>query len=180
MRLAVDLAGVLETLGNTITISGAVELDGVDLGAQHFSFAGPATFTVTIANGGAGNVVAAGSVEVTARATCVRCLREFDLPVTAAVEAFYVLPGHEDEIPDEQDHEVIVENRIDLYGALEQAVVVELPYAPVHDEACAGICPVCGCDRNEVACSCDTAPGTSPFAALQGLLPGEEKDSGER
>jgi uncharacterized protein len=178
MRLAVDLAGVLEALGNTVTISDEVLLDDVDLGAEHYSFEAPAHFSVTFVNGGAGNIVATGAVEVEARATCVRCLREFDLALSAPVEAFCVLPGHEHEIAAEQEVEVITENRIDLYAALEQAVSVELPFAPVHDEACMGICPVCGCDRNDMACSCETVAGKSPFAALKELLPGDEMRHG--
>jgi uncharacterized protein len=177
MRFPVDLGGVLEALGNTFAISDEVALDDVDLGAEHYSFLAPACFAVTFVNGGAGNVVATGSIDVTARATCVRCLREFDLPVYAPVDAFYVLPGHEDEIPEEQEFEVIHENCIDLYAALEQAVSVELPFAPVHDEACLGICPVCGCDRNEASCSCDDAPPASPFSVLKDLLPSD--DTGE-
>jgi uncharacterized protein len=174
MRFPVDLAGVLEALGNTMTVSDTIELDDVDLGAEHYSFSSPARFSVTFVNAGAGNIVATGTVDVDARATCVRCLCEFDLAVSAPLETFYVLPGREDQIPDEQEYEVIHENRVDLYTSLEQAVSVELPFAPVHDEACLGICPVCGCDRNETPCSCETIPSASPFAALESLLPRDE------
>ena len=179
MRFPVDLAGVLEALGNTLTVTGEILLDDVDLGAEHYSFAAPARFSVTFVNGGAGNIVGTGTVVVAARATCVRCLREFDLAVSAPVEALYVLPGHEDEIPAEQEAEVIHEKHIDLHTALEQAVSVELPFAPVHDEACLGMCPVCGCDRNQVACSCEVAAGTSPFAVLEALLPDDENRPGD-
>lgn len=175
MRFPVDLAGVLEALGNTVTISDEIVLDDVDLGAEHYSFASPARFTVTLVNGGVGNVVATGTIDVVSRATCVRCLREFELRVTAPIDAFYVLPGHEDEIPEEQEYEVIRENRVDLYTALQQAVGVELPFAPVHDESCLGICPLCGCDRNETECSCDTEAPSSPFAALEGMF-GEDEN----
>jgi uncharacterized protein len=174
MRSPVDLAGVLEALGNTVTISDEVLLDDVDLGAEHYSFEGPARFEVTFVNGGAGNIVASGTVDVVARATCVRCLRDFDLSVSAPVEALYVLAGHEQEIPEEQEYEVIEENRIDLHTALEQAVSVDLPFAPVHDEVCLGICPVCGCDRNDETCSCVSAASASPFAVLQGLVADDE------
>lgn len=179
MRLPVDLAGVLEALGNTMTITDRVVLDDVDLGAEHYSFAGPADYTVTFTNGGAGQIVATGIVSVTARATCVRCLQDFDLPVSAAIDAYYVLPGREAEIPDEQEYDVIHENRVDLYPALEQSVAVEFPFAPVHDAACKGICPVCGGDRNVTPCTCEVAAPSSPFAALKDMLPLDDDKLGD-
>lgn len=179
MRLPVDLSGVLEALGNTMTISDEVVLDDVQLGAEHYSFEGPAAYSVTFLNGGGGQIIATGTVAVCARATCVRCLQDFALPVSAAIDAFFVLPGRELEIPDEQEYDVIHENRVDLYPVLEQSVAVEFPFAPVHDEACKGICPGCGANRNATACTCEVATPTSPFAVLKGLLPLDESEPGD-
>ena len=123
--------------------------------------------------------MATGTVDVTARATCVRCLQDFDLRVSAAIDAYFVLPGREAEIPDEQEYDVIRENRIDLYPALEQSVAVEFPFAPVHDADCEGICPVCGGDRNVVPCTCEGAGPSSPFAALRDMLPSGHEELGD-
>ena len=56
-------------------------------------------------------------------------------------------------------------------GSLRPAVRLELPFAPVHAQDCAGICPVCGCNRNVESCSCEGADVESgPFAALKTLF----------
>jgi uncharacterized protein len=55
--------------------------------------------------------------------------------------------------------------------------VLEAPFAPLHDEECAGICPECGADLNQGPCGCETAVrGPHPFAALEGLLEGTDSE----
>jgi uncharacterized protein len=49
---------------------------------------------------------------------------------------------------------------------------------PVHSEDCKGLCPVCGADRNEKACSCAVATmpeKENPFAALKKIIKPEKE-----
>ena len=51
------------------------------------------------------------------------------------------------------------------------ALVLEAPFAPLHDDDCAGICPECGADLNTEPCDCASKPDPdNPFAALGDLL----------
>ena len=128
------------------------------------SFLEPARFEVTLTNTGEG-IVATGTAEATVRTPCVRCLREFELPVTGEVEGFYIFPGHDDQMPEEQEFEHIAEDcSVDIEPAVAQCIVVDLPFAPVHDADCKGICPVCGADRNLEACACS---GETPGLAVR-------------
>jgi uncharacterized protein len=43
---------------------------------------------------------------------------------------------------------------VDLREALRESVVLACPQAPLCGEDCLGLCPVCGVDRNEIACTC--------------------------
>ncbi len=45
-----------------------------------------------------------------------------------------------------------------------------LPVKPLCREACRGLCPVCGVNRNAESCSCAREEGDPRLAALQGLL----------
>jgi uncharacterized protein len=44
-----------------------------------------------------------------------------------------------------------------------------VPYQPLCDAACRGLCPVCGANRNEVDCDCAEPAGDPRWAALEGL-----------
>jgi uncharacterized protein len=47
--------------------------------------------------------------------------------------------------------------------------LLELPNDVLCRDDCAGICPVCGIDRNAGTCDCDTTVRDDRWAALDGL-----------
>ena len=54
------------------------------------------------------------------------------------------------------------------------ALVLEAPFAPVHDDECAGLCYTCGADLNEGGCGCEHGVSDDhPFAALGSLFEDE-------
>lgn len=167
----VDVAPIFEVLGESIGVSGDLPLDTLQVGAETFAPTGPAHFDVTITNTGTA-IIAMGSVSLPVTATCARCLCEFPTEISGEVDGFYVRPGHDKGLPEEQEIEYIdAENHVDILPAVMAALVLEAPFAPLHDEECAGICPSCGADLNSDSCSCAENPGDSgPFSALQGLL----------
>lgn len=170
----IDVADILDHSAESVTYHGDIPLDPIDLGAERFVPLTPVHLDTVLTFAGSG-IVASGTISVDMQATCSRCLREFVLPVRAPLEGFYVVPGAEHDFPEDQEIELIRDRSVDLNPALHAALVLELPFAPLHDPACAGICPACGVDRNESACSCERGVSDSPFAALQQLLDDAER-----
>lgn len=178
MSYPVDIAGVLDALGSSIVVSDEITLPPVDLGEEHFEPSGPATFEVEITNAGAG-LVAQGEVRASMQVVCARCLTPIAYQATGAVEGFYVAHGHDADIPEEQETEPIRDGRIDLEHALVQALVVDLPFAPLCSQDCKGLCPDCGADLNAGDCGCSHTDETHPFAKLGELLsPADDDDAG--
>lgn len=169
----VDLGRILEFTGGDLTLDEDVVLDDIVIGAERFRPAGPAHVAVTVTNTGAG-VVVMGTVTTEMRTECSRCLEPFATTFTGQVEGFYVSPSHAVGLPEEQPSEPIVDRHIDLMPALVAALALEAPFAPLHDEACKGICATCGCNLNAETCECADAPTASPFGALKGLLEQED------
>ena len=169
----VDISSILETLGESVEVSDTLTLEKLVVGAEEFVATAPFRFDVTITNTGTA-VIAAGSIVAPVTATCARCLCEFPTEIVAEVDGFYVYPGHDEGVPEEQEIEYIdPEGAIDLAPALLAALVLEAPFAPLHDEACRGICPTCGADLNDGPCGCDAEPEEGhPFADLRTLLEG--------
>ena len=62
----------------------------------------------------------------------------------------------------------IADDELDLGPLVRDAVVLELPMAPLCREDCAGLCPQCGADRNEGDCAC-VAPTDPRWANLDAL-----------
>jgi uncharacterized protein len=167
--------GCLDALGDSYTTEGALAVEEVRLGDDVFTLLEPLSFSVTLTNTGAG-IVAAGSAHTRVRATCVRCLGEYESDVTAPVDGFYVRPEQDVDLPEEQEREHIVDERIDLEPAIFQAFVLELPFAPTCRAECPGLCPSCGADRNEGPCGCLGQGDASPFAVLREAFPPTASD----
>ena len=94
-----------------------------------------------------------GVLEARARLECVSCLTEFERPVRAPIEAFAERSGtgsrgEQDEL--ERDSYMLFHDgrRLDLREQAREALLLEIPIAPRCREDCAGLCPVCGADRN--------------------------------
>jgi uncharacterized protein len=171
---SVDVRSILEDLGGVIALDAEAPIPVIVLGEQEFPPTRPAHIVASVTNTGAG-IVASGTIDAEFNATCSRCLREFALSIVAPLEAFYVRPGEEHDLPEEQEIGLVQEGSIDLMEQMLAALVLELPFAPVHAEDCAGICPQCGADLGEGPCECEPDYSDSPFAALKSLLTPEDQ-----
>ena len=58
---------------------------------------------------------------------------------------------------------------IDLTPLLLEVVALAIPVQPLCREACRGLCPQCGVDRNHNTCDCGAPSESSPFALLESL-----------
>ena len=77
-------------------------------------------------------------------------------------ELFEAIPLDGETYPLEHDS-------VDLALPVRDAVLVELPLAPLCGPDCAGLCPVCGRDSNDDPCSCDQTTPDPRWAALSQL-----------
>ena len=175
-ELRVEVTGILDELADTIDVQLEFPLAPVVLGDQEHKPVGPARLDVVLTYAGSG-IVASGTVAVDFNLKCSRCLADFVLPIVADVEGFYVRPGVEAEVPEEQEAQPIVSRHIDLMPAISSAIALAMPFAPLHDPDCAGICVTCGSDLAEGPCGCEKDLSLSPFAALKDFVPAEDDDS---
>ena len=94
---------------------------------------------------------------------CVRCLIEWDEMVSVSGSQ------HFGKLPDEDGY-AIREGEVDVGGPSLDELALILPVAPIHDENCKGLCPVCGNDLNSDPCDGHEDGLDSPFAVLKDLL----------
>ena len=113
-------------------------------------------------------VTVQGEVRVPWAGECRRCLAAVSGVAVGEVDELYVMGDslHDDALPLESD-------QIDLASLVREYALLELPEAPLCRADCAGICPVCGTDRNTGTCSCDTSVRDERWAALDDLDLGE-------
>ena len=110
-------------------------------------------------------VLATGTVRAPWHSECGRCLRPVGGEAVAEVRELF----EEGAAPDSEDAYPLQGERIDLEPMAREAVLLELPQAPLCREDCLGICPVCGEDRNEGACPGHDVAVDPRWAALDEL-----------
>lgn len=120
------------------------------------------------------SLVATGEVRALWKAECSRCLRPIAGQVTAVVRELFESPSatrpqEGESTLDDQEIYPLVGEQVDLEPLARDAVLLALPPAPLCAEDCAGLCPVCGADRNEGDCGCDTTVRDERWAALDAL-----------
>jgi len=122
-----------------------------------------------------GGVMATGRVSAPWQGECRRCGGVVTGAVEAEVRERYVIegaPGQPGGGAGEDDAYVLADDILDLEPLARDAVLLELPLAPLCKEDCLGLCPQCGANLNLETCSC--APPADPrWSALDVLLDGE-------
>jgi uncharacterized protein len=109
-----------------------------------------------------GGVAVVGTVRAPWVGACRRCLSPVQGGLEVAVRELYA-PGADGEEIYPLENEVL-----DLSVLARDAVVLELPPAPLCRSECQGLCPTCGVNRNEEVCRC-SAPRDPRWAALDAL-----------
>lgn len=110
-----------------------------------------------------------GTVSAHLNLPCARCLSELREPVGVDVVELFsdpALTDNDDEI--EAGYE-IADATIDLDTLLRDALVPAVPYRPLCDPACKGLCAQCGANRNVAECTCVDVTVDARWAALEGL-----------
>ena len=116
----------------------------------------------------------AGQVGSTVRLQCARCLVDIDREVVSRFTIFYTKATgtSQDEEVELTEEDLVAAtysgDEIDFAEEVAEQLLLELPYKPLCDENCKGLCPSCGTDLNRSSCSCVTATSLS-FSPLQGF-----------
>ena len=104
--------------------------------------------------------------------TCGRCLEPAAVQIDVPVTVSYV-EEHQGKDADEDDGDVLTFSggEIDLGPEIHDEILLALPIGPLCRPDCAGICSVCGGNRNANPCSCEEQQrvANSKLSALKDL-----------
>ena len=158
----VDVTPLRKQPGSVLRVRRCDRLPGLRLSASQV--ADPAEIDVDAELAWASDdVVVTATVTAPWTGQCRRCLGEASGEVVAQVREVY------EPTSDGEETYAMDGSRVDLAPLVRDAVLLGLPPAPLCDEGCQGLCPVCGANRNEARCSCESSPPDPRWAALDAL-----------
>jgi uncharacterized protein len=108
-------------------------------------------------------ILVSGEVQTVAEGECVRCLIDVRIPLEVEFQELFAYSF--DEAFDYQVHD----EHIDLEPVIRDAVVLSLPFQPVCQEDCLGLCPQCGVRLLDNPGHEHEAPIDPRWAGLTGL-----------
>jgi len=163
----VDLEGLTEGTHPLVLEGGETPLEVVDdLVLQHYRFEGTVSRVgedCQVRGSLCGNLVSA----------CDRCLAPFEREASFELEVRVLRSGTTGDRGEEVTEGVIRlspdETTIDLVTPFRAVILLDEPMKKLCREDCRGLCPVCGANRNESECDCDSSPGDSRWDALRNL-----------
>ena len=120
-----------------------------------------------------GGIEVAASIRAPWQAECRRCLRRIDGELSCQVRELYRPRSPEDAVDEDEDTYPLEGDYLDLRPLVRDAVLLELPLAPLCRPDCQGLCPECGADRNTEACQCGPGATDPRWVVLDQLRVGD-------
>jgi uncharacterized protein len=113
-------------------------------------------------------IYVSGGLKTKAEAECSRCLDPVSVPIQVDIQELF---AYSLEV---EDDFVIQGEQIDLEQVIVDSVVLNLPFTPICDANCLGLCPECGAKLNENPDHIHEAPIDSRWSELKKLV--EERE----
>ena len=162
--MSVDLRELIRTPGARLPFRH-------ELGTERLSFPAVLSYTeIPVGEGVISNsadvLTLRGHIHSVMRCVCDRCAKEFDKTVDLPLEVRLAA-----ELEDEEDPDYFLLNgdELDIDDLLESAFILGMDPQILCREDCKGLCPRCGADLNEGACTC-RAESDPRLAVLEQLL----------
>lgn len=174
--VTVDLSDKLENPGESLPVSGRIDVDSYTVGDKELALPHGANYDVVLTNAGDG-ILVTGIVRADVTGECDRCLETAAFEVSGEIEEYYLFEEPEDPEEYEDGFELVSSDRvIDLGEAISDAVVMDTPFVVLCRPDCEGLCPTCGANLNDGDCGCAKQSeqarvdsDENPFAALKAL-----------
>lgn len=117
------------------------------------------------------DVLVSGEICATVPQVCGRCLEPFPAGVRADLDVRVVpRPVTADNVElaqDDLDVDFYAKDELNLTALIEAETTLALPMKPLCRDDCRGLCPVCGGNRNTVACACSERAPDPRLAVLR-------------
>jgi uncharacterized protein len=171
----VNVAGLRRTPGARRSEQRRGPIDGLQVTSTHVP-AGAEVDTDLILEVIDGGMVAIGTVSAPWVGECRRCLQPVEGVLRVELREIYEPrpagpAGTEAEL--EEETYPLTGDTLDLRPLARDAVLLNLPQAPLCRPDCAGLCPTCGVDLNAGPCGCPPVATDVRWAALDVLRPTE-------
>ncbi|WP_168122288.1 DUF177 domain-containing protein [Paenibacillus sp. HB172176] len=158
--------------GLKATLNEKLDVSDLFKGRGDVYHSGPLHVSLEV-TGHEGYITAEGMLTADLELACSRCLEPVKERVSIpffeqfAPAAKEETDGEAEEAEADNDFVEVAGDRLNLLPYLEEALQLFMPFAPLCDQNCKGLCQTCGQNLNEKACGCNNERVDVRFAALK-------------
>jgi uncharacterized protein len=122
-----------------------------------------------------GGIEVTGVVAAPWTGECRRCLKPLSGELRCEVREVYRQRAEGEPPDDDEETYPLVGEQLDLQPLVRDALLLELPIAPLCREDCQGLCSRCGADLNDGPCGCEEPAGDPRWGVLEVLRHTEDE-----
>ena len=168
--MLVNLSDVLTSEDQHMSVEVPLEMTSFDGGAGCFEISGKTPVTLDISGVETGKAMIKGSVRLTFRTVCDRCLTEVPTELELNFERMAVSPETAEEDETADDLSFMEGSQLNVETFVYNEIIGNWPAKILCRKDCRGLCPVCGQNRNERECGCDTFVPDPRMAVIQDIF----------
>jgi len=171
-NMLVNLSDVLTTEGKTETEEICLEMTEFSNGTDTYRIKEKSPIDFRFTNLGEGKARVEGNCRLLFETVCDRCLTEVDLPLEFSFDRTVLSPEAitVDEDAEADDQTFMEGYQLDVEAFVHDEIIVNWPVKILCKEDCKGVCPVCGQNRNERECGCDTFVPDPRMAVIKDIF----------
>lgn len=163
--MKIDLRKLTGAHGEAIPFAGTANMTHEELFGT-YPFQSPVHYQGEIANR-YDTLQLTGTIKTIYNTCCSRCLKPLDIMLTAEVD---VVLSRDPDAEEADDVYPITDETVDVEDIMLPALILQVNMTYLCQDDCKGLCPRCGVNLNETACTCQTKEIDPRFAVLAKLL----------
>lgn len=121
-------------------------------------------------------VLVTGTARAGLEGECARCLEPISDEIEVRFQELFVYDDQDVDPEEELEVSTLQDDLVDLEPLLRDAVVLALPFQPLCQDDCPGLCPECGARLADDPDHAHDAPVDPRWAALSGLVEPEQHE----
>lgn len=167
--MLVNLSDVLTSEGRQLSEEAFLEMTGFESRMGSFEITEKSPVRLTFTNIEPGKAKVEGSVRLTFRTACDRCLTEVPTLLDLKFERTVASPETAED-DDADDLSFMEGYQLNVETFVYNEIIGNWPAKILCKEDCKGLCPVCGQNLNERDCGCDTFVPDPRMAVIQDIF----------
>lgn len=168
--MLINLTDVFTSEGKVKKVSLPYESDSFSYGGSDYPIGEKSEIDLTFTNIGTGSILAEGVFSLKLMMPCDRCLQNVEVPLTVEFSHRVASPDKEKGTEEEEEQSFMSGFELDVDVLINNEILINMPVKVLCREDCKGICPVCGKNRNEGECGCDTFVPDPRMAAIKDIF----------